>query len=78
MCVHSPVHKAIHVYFPKQLIALREERDLSVEEMAAKIGLEATELRRYENGYAHPTLNALKEIAAALSIKVLSLMGYRC
>ncbi len=78
MCVHGPVHKAIHVYFPKQLIALREERDLSLEAMAEEIGLEATELRRYESGYAHPTLNALKEISAALSIKVLSLIGYPC
>jgi transcriptional regulator with XRE-family HTH domain len=78
MCVHSPVYKAIYVTFPKQMKAIREEREFSLEEMAAKIGIEVIELRRYESGYTLPTLNALKEIAAALSIEVLLLLGYPC
>jgi ribosome-binding protein aMBF1 (putative translation factor) len=75
VCVQSPVHEAIYVSFPKQLKAIREERGLSLEEMAENIGLEVTELRRYESGYTHPTLSAVKEIAAALGIGVLTLIG---
>ncbi len=78
MCVHSMVHSGIHMHFPKQLKGIREEQELSLEEMAEKIGLEVTELRRYESGYSHPTLNAVKQIATALRINVLSLMGYPC
>ena len=78
MCVYSPVYKAIKVSFPKQMKALREEREFSLEEMAEKIGIEVIQLGRYESGYAPPTLNALKKIAAALSIEVLLLLGYPC
>ena len=75
VCVQSPVHEAIYVSFPEQLKAIREERGLYLEEMAENIGLEVTELRRYESGYTHPTLNTVKEIAAALGIGVLTLIG---
>ena len=75
VCVQSPVHEAIYVSFPKQLKAIPEERDVSLEEMAENIGLEVSELRRYESGYTHPTLNTVKEIAAALGIGILTLIG---
>ncbi len=76
MTVQNPLQRAIHVSFPKRLREIREEKELSLEEMAKQIGLEVSELRRYESGYAHPTPNAVKAIAAALGIEVLSLLGY--
>jgi len=44
--------------------------------MAETVGREVRELDGYETSYAHPTLDAVKEIAAALGIKVLTLLGY--
>jgi len=76
MCIYSPVHTCLYLSFPKQLRAIREARGLSLEEMAQSIGREALELDKYETGYAQPTLDAVKEIAAALGIKVLTLIGY--
>jgi len=76
MCIYSPVHTCLHVTFPKQLRAIREERGFSLEEMAENVGRHVIELRHYETGYAHPTLKAVEEIAAALGIRVLTLLGY--
>ncbi len=76
MTVQNPLQRAIHVSLPKRLREVREERELSLEEMAEQIGLEVSELRRYENGHAHPTPNAVEAIAAALGVDVLSLLGY--
>jgi len=62
--------------FQKQLKAIREEKRLSLEELAEKTGLEAIKLKQYESGYAKPSLVEVKKIAAGLNIKERALLGY--
>ena len=62
--------------FQKQLKAIREEKGLSLEDLAEKTGLEAIKLKRYESGYAKPSLVEVKKIAAALNVKDRALLGY--
>lgn len=53
----------------------REELGLSQVELAARIGIDKRQLRRYENGETHPALPIAVNIAKALGITVDELAG---
>jgi transcriptional regulator with XRE-family HTH domain len=52
----------------------RERRGLSVEELAARLGVSDDTLRRWESGHAPVRLSGLLTIAGALSVTVEALM----
>jgi transcriptional regulator with XRE-family HTH domain len=53
----------------------RAERGLSQAELAALVGLDKRQIRRYEAGDAQPSLSAARAIAAALSVSLDELAG---
>jgi len=53
---------------PERLIALRKQRGLTQQQMAGTIGIHVNSLKKYENGQAQPSLDALKKIALALNV----------
>lgn len=53
-----------------RLIALRRERDITQQEMAALVGLHVNQIRRYESEHAQPSMEALKKIALGLSVSL--------
>lgn len=54
--------------FPERLKRLRQEKKLDFAELAEKIGIHATQLRRYEKGESQPTLDVLRKMAVALNV----------
>lgn len=60
--------------FGRRLAALRVQRGLSQEELAAASGLVATEVRRVERGQRDLSVVALADLARALSIEPADLM----
>jgi transcriptional regulator with XRE-family HTH domain len=48
---------------PTLLAAKRGERDLSLDEVAARLGLTATTVRRYESGRITPSVHGLAALA---------------
>lgn len=53
----------------------RQELDLSQADLAAKVGVDKRQIRRYESGDAQPTLPIARSIASALNITVDELAG---
>jgi len=70
MIVYSVVHKAIHLHFPKRLADLRQELQMTYEQLAETTAIEVKQLKRFENGYAKPTLDEVQNIAAALGVGI--------
>lgn len=60
--------------FGRRLAALRVQRGLSQEELAAASGLHATEVRRVERGQRDLSVVVLADLARALSIQPADLM----
>jgi transcriptional regulator with XRE-family HTH domain len=54
--------------FPQRLAALRKERGLTQSQMADKIGIHLSQLKRYEYGTSQPTVEVFKRIALALNV----------
>ena len=53
----------------------RSELDMSQSELAAKVGVDKRQIRRYESGETQPTLPIAKAIAHALGISIDELAG---
>ena len=53
----------------------RTELDMSQAELAAKVGVDKRQIRRYESGETQPTLPIAKAIAQALGISLDELAG---
>jgi transcriptional regulator with XRE-family HTH domain len=53
----------------------RSELDMSQSELAAKVGVDKRQIRRYESGETQPTLPIAKAIARALGISIDELAG---
>jgi transcriptional regulator with XRE-family HTH domain len=64
----SPMSMAV------RLTALRKRYGHAQQEMADKIGVHVSQVRRYESGSARPSLEALKEIAVAMRVTIDSLV----
>lgn len=54
--------------FPERPKRLRQEKRLDFAELAEKVGIHSTQLRRYEKGESQPTLDVLRKPAVALNV----------
>jgi transcriptional regulator with XRE-family HTH domain len=54
--------------FPERLAALRKERAFTQQQMADKIGMHVSQLKRYEAGASQPTIEVFRRIALALNV----------
>jgi transcriptional regulator with XRE-family HTH domain len=54
--------------FPERLAALRKERGFTQQQMADKIGMHVSQLKRYEGGTTQPTMDVFRRIALALNV----------
>lgn len=54
--------------FPERLVALRKERQLTQPQLAEKVGVHLSQIRRYESGDSQPTLDVIRQLAIALSV----------
>lgn len=54
--------------FSDRLVTLRKKRGLTQEALAHLIGVTKTQVYRYENSGAQPTLDVIKQLAIALSV----------
>ena len=54
--------------FPQRLIALRKERGFTQQQMADKIGMHVSQLKRYETATSQPTIEVFRRIALALNV----------
>lgn len=66
--VHAPTAALLEMDFPQRLAALRKERSLTQDALAAQVGVHVSQLRRYEAGKSQPTLDVLRKLAIALSV----------
>jgi len=61
--------------FVKQLISLREEKNMTQTDLAFLLQLGQGAVSKYENGKSEPPLNTLVEIAAHFNVSVDYLLG---
>jgi len=54
--------------FPERLSTTRKEKGITQQELARRVGLHVAQIRRYECGSSQPTLDAIRNLAVALSI----------
>ncbi|WP_422349161.1 helix-turn-helix domain-containing protein [Flagellimonas sp.] len=64
------------IAFGKHLRALRNEKDLSIEEVAFKAGIDAQNLRKYELGKQEMKISMMKRIADAFEISTSELLAF--
>lgn len=64
------------VEFGKHLRKLRKKKEMSIEEIAYKAGLDAQNLRKYELGKQEMKISMLKRIADAFEISVSELVKF--
>jgi len=60
--------------FATRLAAARKERGLIQQELADRVGIHVTQIRRYEAGTSAPTLDVLRNLAISLSVTTDSLV----
>lgn len=58
----------IQMQFPERLAALRKQNKLTQQALADMIGINVSQLKRYEAGTSQPTLEVLRKLAVALSV----------
>jgi len=54
--------------FPERLAALRKEHGFTQQQMADKIDMHVSQLKRYESGASQPTIEVFRRIALALNV----------
>jgi transcriptional regulator with XRE-family HTH domain len=54
--------------FAHRLATLRKERGITQPDLAERIGVHVSQLRRYEGGTSQPTLDVLRRMARALGV----------
>lgn len=54
--------------FHERLVSLRKERSLTQQALASMVGMHISQIRRYESGQSQPTLDAIRNLAIALSV----------
>ena len=66
----KPIDTTIYTgRFAARLTMLREKKKLTIEEVAAKLGVQASAVYHWENGRASPNLADMPRIAEALELK---------
>jgi len=58
----------ITMNFPKRFTQLRTDQHLTQQQMADKVGMHITQVKRYEAGQAQPSVEILKKIAIAFNV----------
>jgi len=58
----------ITMNFSKRFVQLRKEHKLTQQQMADKIGIHITQVKRYEAGQAQPSIDQLKKIAKSFNV----------
>lgn len=54
--------------FPERLAALRKARQMTQPQLADRVGVHISQIRRYESGDSQPTLDVIRKLAIALSV----------
>ncbi len=54
--------------FANKLTAIRKSRNLTQQELAEKVGIGISQMRRYEKGSSSPTLEVIKNLAITLGV----------
>jgi transcriptional regulator with XRE-family HTH domain len=54
--------------FPQRLADLRKKRRLTQNDLADTVGINVSQIRRYEAGSSQPTLDVLRKLAIALNV----------
>ena len=60
----------------KRIVELRKEANMKQIELATRINIEDSALRRIESGRTNPTVKTLLEIAAGLDIDIRELFNF--
>lgn len=58
----------IAMSFPARFLQLRKDNNLTQQQMADKVGIHITQVKRYEAGQAQPSIELLKKIATAFNV----------
>lgn len=58
------------MHFAAQLVRLRKQRNWTQQTLADALGINLTQIKRYETGASQPSLEALKKIAITLSVSL--------
>ena len=58
----------IAMAFSRRFIQLRKDHHLTQQEMADKVGMHITQVRRYEADQAQPSIEILKKISVAFNV----------
>jgi len=58
------------MHFAAQLVRLRKQRNWTQQHLADALGINLTQIKRYETGASQPSLEALKKIALTLSVSL--------
>lgn len=64
----SSIPFVLPMSFPERLAALRKECGFTQQQMADKIGMHVSQLKRYEAGSSQPTIEVFRRIALALNV----------
>ncbi len=62
-------------YFVKNLKYIRNQKKISQQELADKIGVDRSTIGYWENGKADPTLLNVQKLSDALNINIIKLVG---
>jgi transcriptional regulator with XRE-family HTH domain len=65
---------ASSVDFPQRLADLRKRHSFTQQQLADRIGMHISQIRRYESGQSQPTLDAIRKLAVALSVSADTLL----
>ncbi len=60
----------------KNIVKLRDEQGLRQIDLATKLDIDDSSLRRIESGRTNPTIITLKKIADALNVKLSGLLDF--
>lgn len=55
------------VDFPERLATLRHQQGLTQQTLAQQVGIHVSQIRRYEQGTAQPTLDVIRRLTLALN-----------
>lgn len=64
----SSIPFCLPMSFPERLAALRKESGFTQQQMADKIGMHVSQLKRYESGASQPTIEVFRRIVLALNV----------
>jgi transcriptional regulator with XRE-family HTH domain len=68
------LERLLAMNFAERLTAARKQQGLTQQQLADRVGVHVTQLRRYEAGTNQPTLDVLRALAVALSVSTDSLV----